>query len=110
MTSIVFLRNSNNQIISVECSGHTGYGIEGEDIVCAGISCLVQTAILGLLHEAKVNIDYTVDEKKAYVKVLVPENITREKRHDADIILNTLLIGLSDMYEGFSDFMELEVL
>ena len=99
----------NNSIAEVICDGHTGYGVEGEDIVCAALSSIVQTALLGLLQVACVNVDYERRDDDGYLRITLPSNLSREDRHSADIILNTMLLGISDLYQGFSDFIELEV-
>ena len=55
MTKVVILKR-NNKIFEVECDGHTNYGEKGEDIVCASLSSIVQTAVLGLLMIVMVAI------------------------------------------------------
>ena len=97
------------KIKSIECDGHTGYGVEGEDIVCAALSSIVQTAALGVLSVAGVNADYQINEAKGWLKLTLPSNMTETQAHDCDVILNTLLLGVVDLYESFSDFVELEV-
>jgi len=109
MTDITITRK-NNSVVEVEASGHTGYGEEGEDIVCAGISTLLQASLLGLLQVAKINVKYKIDTETGKLKVTLPENLTEEERHDADVILNTLLVGLQDFYTEYSDFINLEVI
>ncbi len=107
--TIVNVKRKNGHIFMVECDGHTFYGEKGEDIVCAALSSVVQTAVLGLMSVAKINIDFERDEKRGYLKILVPEKITADEREKADVILDTMLLGISDLNEGFSDFIELEV-
>ena len=94
---------------SIECDGHTGYGVEGEDIVCAALSSIVQTAALGILSVAGVNADYRINEERGWLKLTLPDNMTQSQLHDSDIIIKTLLLGVSDLHESFSDFVELEV-
>lgn len=108
MTTVKFER-IDGKIISVECSGHTCYVDEGEDVICAALSSIVQTAVLGLLQVAKIDVDYKVDEEKGYLKAILPKNLSEARRHDADTILETLLLGVADLNQGFSDFIELEV-
>ena len=93
----------------VTCKGHTGYAEEGEDIVCAAVSSVIQTAVLGLMQLVGVAVDYKVDEKEGYLSAMLPEKLTEAQRHDADLILRTAYLGVSDLYEGFSDFIDLEV-
>ena len=99
----VRIQKHNGSIVSVECDGHTGYGVEGEDIVCSALSSIVQTAALGLMQVAGIDLDYEVREEFT----LPP--LSKERRRDADMILNTLYLGIFDLHEGFSDFIELEV-
>ncbi len=108
MTRIVFTKN-NGKITRIECEGHTDYGVKGEDIVCASLSSIVQTAVLGVLGVAKVNADYSIDEEKGKLVLVIPNNISDKQSEATQIILNTLLLGVSDLYEGYSDFIELEV-
>ncbi|MDE7455049.1 MAG: ribosomal-processing cysteine protease Prp [Clostridia bacterium] len=108
MTDITITKKGNS-IVEVEASGHTGYGEAGEDIVCAGISTLLQSSLLGLLQVAKVNVKYTVDVETGKLKFTLPQNMTETEQHDCDVILNTLLCGLQDFYTEYSDFINLEV-
>ncbi len=62
----VFVTKQNDSIVEIECVGHTGYGVEGEDVVCAALSAIVQTAILGPKEVIKVKVDYATDDKTGY--------------------------------------------
>lgn len=103
------IKKINGSILSVECDGHANFGAKGEDIVCAALSSIVQTAALGLLQVLGIKIDIKRDDKKGYFKIEIPENLSGEMQQKADIITNTMLLGISDLHEGFSDFIELEV-
>lgn len=108
MTNVVVVKH-NNSIVSVECDGHTGYGVEGEDVVCAALSSIVQTALLGLLQVVGVRVDYKTDEKRGYLKITLPEDMDRKMRRECDIVLDTMLLGVADLNQGYSDFVNLEV-
>ncbi len=108
MTDIT-IRRKNNSIFEVDASGHTGYGESGEDIVCAGVSTLIQSALLGLLQVVGINVKYTVNEKEGSLRFTLPEKMTAAERHDADVVLNTMLCGLQDFYQEYSDYINLEV-
>ncbi len=108
MTTICVVKKGEN-IISIEVSGHTGYDVDGEDIVCAGLSCIVQTAVLGIFQIAQVSATYQIDEDKGYLFLSIPENISDRERDICNIILNTAILGVDDLRNGYSDFIELEV-
>ena len=105
----VSITKKNGEIVKVVCDGHTNYGVSGEDIVCSALSSIVQTAVLGVLMVAGVNLDLARNEDRGYLAFEVPNNISQTQRHDVSVILNTMLCGISDLREGYSDFVELEV-
>ncbi|MDR3263972.1 MAG: ribosomal-processing cysteine protease Prp [Clostridiales bacterium] len=109
MTIVRFFKKGLD-FYQIECDGHTDYGVSGEDIVCAALSSIVQTAVLGILQIAGVNADFEKNDEKAYLKMTLPDKITDRQKHDADVILKTLYLGVSDLYLGYSDFIQLEVI
>ena len=108
MTNVT-IEKQNGSIVKVTCDGHTNYGESGEDIVCAALSSIVQTAVLGLFKVAEINIEMERDDERGYLMFALPKTITEEEQKKADIITETMLLGISDLNEGFSDFIELEV-
>ncbi len=107
MTSVV-ISKVKGHVVSVQCEGHSGYAPEGEDIVCAALSSVIQTAVLGVFRVAGVNADYRTDEDKGSLSFTLGK-MTERERHDCDVILETMLLGVEDLYEGFSAFIKLEV-
>ena len=108
MTKVVILKK-NNKIFDVECDGHTNYGEKGEDIVYASLSSIVQTAVLGLLMIAELELKMKRDDERGYLKFTLPEKLNEKQDIQACAILDTMVCGISDLYESFSDFIELEV-
>ena len=108
MTKVV-ISKKDNKIFEVECDGHTNYGEKGEDIVCASLSSIVQTAVLGLLMIALVELDMKRDDERGYLKFTLPEKLDKKQEIQVSAILDTMLCGISDLYESFSDYIELEV-
>ncbi len=100
---------SEGKFVGVECLGHSGYAEEGEDIVCAALSSVIQTAVLGIIRVIGINIGYETEEDSGYLKAILPKTISKSDLHDADLILRTAYLGVSDLYETFSDFISLEV-
>lgn len=108
MTKVSVKKISNN-ITEVTCDGHTGYGVEGEDIVCSALSSIVQTALLGLLVIVGINVKTKRKDDAGFLSFSIPNDISESDRQKCNIILDTMLLGVSDLYQGFSDFIELEV-
>ncbi len=105
----VKFKTENGKFVGIECNGHCEYADEGEDIVCASLSSIVQTAVLGIMQLLGVNIAYETDDKDGYLYAMLPKKLTQQQSHDADLILKTAYLGVSDLYENFSDFISLEV-
>ena len=105
----VTISKKENKIFDVECDGHTNYGEKGEDIVCASLSSIVQTAVLGLLMIAELELEMERDDERGYLKFTLPEKLNQKQDIQACAILDTMVCGISDLYEGFSDYIELEV-
>jgi hypothetical protein len=107
MTKVTIYKEKG-KVVKLVSDGHTDYGEEGEDIVCAALSSVIQTAVLGLLQVAAIPLKYEIRDKGAYLCFELPE-LNETQRHDADVIIDTMLCGISDLIEGYSDFIELEV-
>ena len=108
MTHVTILKK-DGKIAEVECDGHTNYGEKGEDIVCAALSSVVQTALLGVLVVAGVEAKTTRKDEEGYLKFSLPQDMTEAESDKCETILQTMLCGISDLHIGFSDFIELEV-
>lgn len=106
----VTVRREDGHIVSVESDGHTDYGEEGEDIVCAALSSVIQTAALGLFRVAGLReVRIERDDAAARFAIRVGA-LNKADRHDADTILETMLAGVVDLHESFSKFIKLEVI
>jgi len=106
VTKVEITRKSGH-ITHISCDGHANYGVSGEDIVCAALSSVVQTALLGLMSVAGIAVKYKRDDKAGKLSITVPDDISEDQRKAADYILETMLLGICDLNEGYSDFVEL---
>ena len=62
MINITVTKEDNGHI-NIDVNGHANYAPHGQDIVCAGVSAIVQTTLLGLeaiadSYPHNVHIDY----------------------------------------------------
>ena len=91
MIKIEIVRNSEQAMIGFKVTGHANTAPHGQDIVCAGISALTQTAVLGLERQLK---------KKVQIKV-ASGNLTMNLLDNPDALTNavleTMLIGLTEI-------------
>ena len=108
MTEVVFHKRGED-FVRIESRGHTGYADSGADIVCAGLSALIQGALLGVLKVVGVKARYRVEEESGELEIILPEDMTDAERHDCGVILNTLYLSVKDLEEGYSGYINMEV-
>ena len=105
----VKIKRKDGKIVKIACDGHTDYGEEGEDIVCAALSSVVQTAVLGLMQVARLNVKYKVSAKEGLLELTLPERMTDVERNNADMILETMFLGIADLSTEYGKYIKLEV-
>ena len=108
MTNIV-INYKNNNIVSFEISGHTGYEDYGKDILCASISSISQSAVLGITKDLNIKATVQKNDKKGYLKMVLPKDITNEQLKDCQILLKTMEQSLKDLLFDYGEYINLEV-
>lgn len=104
--TVVTVKRLGGSIISVNAKGHTGYLPEGEDIVCAALSAIIQTAGLGIIHVAKIPADIRIQDG-AY-SIILPDKIDKSSAQRAESILQTMMLGLSDLENGYPEHIKIK--
>ena len=108
MTTIK-IKKKNNDIICVECSNHTGFAEYGKDIVCAGVSSITQTAVLGIKELTNLKHNFVIDEKLGYLKLeLIDIENNSADFKNAQIILKTMYLGIKNLQEQYPKYIKLE--
>ena len=105
MTTVEFQR-TENKITAFTVSGHTGYGEEGDDIVCASVSGVVWCTVNGLSEIAGLPVRY--ESRDGFVSLKVPP-LSEAEREKADVLLESMyafFVSLSAQYSDFVKIME----
>ena len=91
MIKVEIFKNEDGKIFGYEVTGHSGTAAHGEDIVCAGVSSLAQTALLGIGKYLHREVDYKVASGKLSMRLKgVPDDLT-------EAVLQTMLLGLEEI-------------
>lgn len=101
MISINVWRNSTGEIIEFFLEGHAKFDVYGKDIVCAGISSLVQSALLGLLRYLKRKDVYSVASGNMRVKLVEPPDMQTQA------ILETMLLGIAEIDKQYNNLVSM---
>ena len=105
MILISVYRNSDKVIEQFVIEGHARAADLGKDIVCAAVSALGQTTVLSLYQIADINIVYEI--KKGYLRCKLPENLTGEELYKANLLIDTMLLGLENIQKNYPQYIEI---
>ncbi|MGQ9630917.1 MAG: ribosomal-processing cysteine protease Prp [bacterium] len=116
MIKIAVRRDEGGHIVALKATGHSGFAPRGSDIVCAGVSSILQTAILGLQDVIGVEgLEARAENRKGPVGNLLgnllscslPEDMDDEARRGADIILESALRGLRAIERKYDNYVKI---
>lgn len=106
MIQATFKRLDNNQIISFELSGHAESGPYGKDIVCAAVSALSIGTVNSLIELGHVDpVIRMQEEKGGYLSVVLPKELSKERQHDAQLLLESLFLSLKSVQEEYAEYI-----
>lgn len=105
MIRVQVKRQGNNEIISFAVKGHAGYAPHGEDIVCAAVSALVQTTVLGIAENIGLEPEVTV--KDGYLGCELPAMNEKEKEL-VYLLVEVMLTGLREIKKQYPKYLYLD--
>ena len=113
MTKLVFFR-SGGVFYGFEEQGHTGYGEEGDDVLCAALSAMTMLIINTIEVAYASSVDFTIDEKTTNIRVkskaALPEFEEDEmKRYAVSGIFLAYYKQIEDMLEEYYDYLDVSV-
>ena len=101
MITISLQYDDQNQLCGFTTTGHADYSEAGSDIVCAAVSALSQTALLGLMQYASQDVPYEVND--GFLSVQVPKPCEASQ-----IILGTMVAGLEQIVRQYGEYVVLD--
>lgn len=113
MTKVVFFR-SGGTFYGFREQGHTGYGEEGDDVLCAALSAMSMLLINSINVVFDGELDYTVNEGATEIIVqsssALPEFEEDErKRYAVSGLFMSYFVQLNDLVEEYYEYLQVEV-
>lgn len=104
MLHVTFSKDSRQRLSSVFARGHAGWADDGQDIVCAAVSAILQAARLGL--EAHAQVPLRVMQQKGDLRLEVPE----DRRDDPAVaaILSTAHLSVEQIARQYPEHVACE--
>lgn len=93
---------AGDRLAGLTVKGHAGYAAYGEDVVCAAVSAVAQTAVLGIKAYAPAS-SIVIQESRALISVLLDDPANGE----AQAVLRTALLGLEDIAQGMPQYVQI---
>ena len=98
MVRVTVLRERGTPV-GFELTGHANQGAYGEDVVCAGISAITQTALLGITDVLKLDAAWSREE--GHMRCELSRETAGEDIEKAAIVFNTMIAGLSSLQQAY---------
>ncbi len=99
MLRITLRRDSSNRR-TIIARGHTGYAEEGKDIVCAGVSALLQTLLLWLKEEYSDRLEAEKEKGLLYISFPADER--------SELVLAVFWKGLIEISKAYPNYVHCE--
>ncbi len=107
MITVTILKK-NGQISELKATGHAGFGAEGEDIVCAGVSALLLNTINSLDAFTDAVFGCDVEEiDGGYLRFLISDDSLQDGQ--AQLLLRACELGLASIAEEYHEYARLIV-
>lgn len=90
MITVTVRRDAAGRVHGFRSEGHAGFADYGEDIVCAAVSVLTQTAVLGLKEHC--DVDLQLEQSPGWLHCAL-EGETHAS-DAAEAVLETMILGL----------------
>ena len=113
MTKITFFRQ-NGIFWGFQETGHTGFGEEGDDILCSAISAMTMLIINTIEVSYASEVQYTIDEETTDIKVIARGALKEfeedeAKRFAVGGLIQAYYYQLNDMLEEYYEFLDVDV-
>lgn len=105
MTNIQFFTTPEGKFTGFQAEGHAGYAKRGEDIVCAGVSALIQTTALGLEKLIEAGLHKKARQKEGLFMCMLTRENSEEKKEKAHLLLGSMYLGLTELAKEYEQYL-----
>ncbi|NLM95217.1 MAG: ribosomal-processing cysteine protease Prp [Firmicutes bacterium] len=102
MIQVELYEDAQGLMVGFRVHGHAGFAPHGEDIVCAAVSALTQTAVLGLAEHAGAQPRVDVQEGELSCELPSYED------QGVQLLLKTMVSGLEQIAARYPDYVTLK--
>ena len=112
MTTVVFYK-TGGIYYGFEEQGHTGFGEEGNDVLCAALSSMTMLLINAIEVSYACDVEYTIDEKATDIRVIAKSALPayekdEKKQYAVSGLISAYYFQLMDLLEDYYDFLDVK--
>lgn len=108
MTNVVFYKIGDNYC-GFSLSGHTGYAEYGSDIVCASLSSISQSTLIGLKKVLDINCGVERNDEKGILRIRLPKDLGHDKLALSQVLFETMFLSIKELENGYPSNIKMEV-
>jgi Predicted ribosomal protein len=95
----VTVTRENGTPVGFSVTGHANMGEYGEDLVCAAVSAVVQTAILGITEVCHIPAGVSIEEGETHC--ILTKDAKQDEIQRAGIVFDTMIAGLRSIQASY---------
>ncbi len=103
MIKVSIERNENHYVGGFTVKGHAYADKPGKDIVCAAVSMLTQTIVLGLIDVIGIQVDYEIAD--GFLRCEIPKSLSTHNRLQTNNLVETMVLGLKNIEKSYSEYI-----
>ena len=102
MTTVTFF-SEGSRIAGFEVRGHSGYALEGEDIVCAAVTSAVRLTECAVNDVLGLEASVKVREKDASITLKLPATLGQTNESTCQTLLAALMVHFVQLAEEYPE-------
>ena len=102
MTSVTFL-TEESRIIGFDAIGHSGWGEEGSDIVCAAVTSAVRLCECAINDVLGLEASVKVRQKDASISLKLPGSLGQTNESTCQALLTALMVYFTELREEYPE-------
>ena len=91
--------SENETPVGFSVSGHANMGEYGEDLVCAAVSAVVQTAILGITDVCRIHAGVSIEEGETHC--ILTKDAKQDEIQRAGVVFDTMIAGVRSIQASY---------
>lgn len=105
MTTVTFY-TEGRRITGFDAAGHSGFAVEGEDIVCAAVTSAVRLVECVLNDVMGICAAVKIDEKTAFISLRIPGSLGPSAEESCQTLLAGMMVYLSELHNEYPGNIE----